>query len=58
MREKLVENILFIVAGAIVLLAVELKLIHLNEILMIVLGFIGFAALLNGAYGLYNTLSS
>ncbi|MCE5214984.1 MAG: hypothetical protein LLF83_09740 [Methanobacterium sp.] len=58
MREKIVENVLFIIAGVIVLLAVELKFIHLNEIIMIVLGFVGFAALLNGAYGLYNTLSS
>lgn len=49
------ENLLFIVAGAIVLAAVEFKLINLTEILMIVLGFIGFAALLNGVFGLYNT---
>jgi hypothetical protein len=58
MREKILENVLFIVAGVVVLLAVELKFIQLNEIIMIILGFVGFAALLNGAYGLYNTLKT
>lgn len=58
MREKIIENLLFIIAGAIVIAAVELKLINLTEIVMVILGFIGFAALLNGVYGLYNSLRS
>ncbi|MDD1774061.1 MAG: hypothetical protein LUQ24_00875 [Methanobacterium sp.] len=55
MREKLVEYILFTIAGAIVLAAVELKIVHVSEIIMIVLGFVGFVALLHGVFGLYNT---
>lgn len=51
---KKVENLIFVIVGAILLVLVEFKLIHLAEILAIILGFIGFAALLNGAFGLYN----
>lgn len=58
MREKLVEYSLFTIAGIIVLVAVELKFIHVSEILMIILGFIGFVALLHGIFGLYNTIKS
>lgn len=58
MREKLVEYSLFTIAGVIVLAAVELKFIHVSEIFMIILGFIGFVALLHGVFGLYNTLKS
>lgn len=52
--DKKVENMLFIVIGAILLIVVELKLVYLTEILLLVLGFMGFAALLNGAFGFYN----
>lgn len=51
---KKVENSIYIIIGAILIVIVELKLIHLAEILALTLGFIGFAALLKGAFGLYN----
>ncbi len=57
-KEKLVEYSLFTIAGVAVLAAVELKLIHENEILMFIIGFIGFVALLQGVFGLYNTLKT
>jgi hypothetical protein len=56
MEQKMMSNILYIVAGIIIITTIELKLIHLNELLMLVIGFIGFAALLNGIFGLYTDL--
>jgi uncharacterized membrane protein len=58
MDKKIVENVLFIIVGVILLGVVELKLINLTDILTIIVGFIGFAALLNGAFGLYNIIRS
>jgi hypothetical protein len=53
MEQKYMKNGLFIVAGLILITAVELKLLQLNELFVLIVGFIGFAALLNGAFGLY-----
>jgi len=58
MENKILENILFAVAGGLVLAAVELKLVQIPEIFLIVLSFIGFAALLQGIYGLYYFLTT
>jgi hypothetical protein len=52
MENKILENILFTLAGGLVLAAVELKLVQIPEIVLIVLSFIGFAALLHGIFGL------
>lgn len=56
--DKKLENILFIVVGAVLLVVVEFKLIHLAELLVLALGFIGFAAILNGVFGFYNMYRS
>jgi len=58
MENKILENILFTVAGGLVLAAVELKLVQIPEIFLIVLSFIGFAALLQGIYGLHYLLTT
>lgn len=58
MRNKILENSLFTLAGGLVLAAVELKLVQMPEILLIVLSFIGFAALLQGIFGLCHLLTT
>ncbi len=58
MENKILENILFTVAGGLVLAAVELKLVQIAEIFLIVLSFIGFASLLQGIFGLYYFLTT
>ncbi|WP_321423265.1 hypothetical protein [uncultured Methanobacterium sp.] len=56
MDKKIIENAIFIIVGVAILLVVELQLIQFSEIIMIILGLIGFLALVNGAFGLYNAL--
>jgi len=56
MDKKIIENVIFIIVGAAILLVVELQLIHFSEIIVIILGLVGFLALVNGAFGLYNAL--
>lgn len=51
---KIAENSIYIVVGAILMLVAEFKLVNLSEILVIIIGFVGFAALLNGVFGFYN----
>ena len=50
------KNIIFVILGGILLIIVELKLIQLNEILLLILGFIGFVAFIDGIFGLYHIL--
>ena len=56
MDQDIVKNIFFIIIGAVLLGIVELNVIQLNEIIMLVLGIIGFLALIDGIFGLYNAL--
>ncbi|WP_321423270.1 hypothetical protein [uncultured Methanobacterium sp.] len=58
MENKILENVLFTVAGGLVLAAVELKLVQIPEIFLIILSFIGFASLLQGIFGLYHFLTT
>lgn len=58
MENTILENILYVVAGGLVLAAVELKLVQIPEFFMIILSCIGFAALLQGIFGLYHALNS
>jgi hypothetical protein len=58
MENEIMESILFTAAGGLVLAAVELNLVQIPEILTLILGFIAFAALLHGIFGLYNALTS
>ena len=51
---KIAENTIYIIIGAILLLITEFKLLNLSEIITIIIGFVGFAALLNGVFGFYN----
>ena len=53
MERRILKNSLFVVAGIILLAVIELNLVNLTDLLMLIVGFIGFATLLNGAYGLY-----
>ena len=56
MEREIIKNIFFIIIGAVLIGIVELKVIQLNEIIMLVLGLIGFIALVDGIFGLYNAL--
>lgn len=56
MDKKIIENVIFIIVGVVILLVVELQLIQFSEIIVIILGLIGFLALVNGAFGLYNVI--
>lgn len=56
MNKKIIENVIFIIVGIAILLVAELQLMHLSEIIVIILGLVGFLALVNGAFGLYNVL--
>ncbi len=58
MENEILENILFVIAGGLVLVALEIKLVQIPEIFLIILSFIGFAALLQGIFGLYNVFTS
>ena len=56
LNQKILRNIILIIAGAIILGVVEFKLIQLPEILMLLLSVIGFIVLVDGIYELYKTL--
>lgn len=56
MDKKIIENVIFIIVGVVILLVVELQLMQFSEIIVIILGLVGFLALVNGAFGLYNAL--
>ena len=56
MDKKIIENVIFIIVGVVILLVVELQLIQFSEIIVIILGLIGFLALVNGVFGLYNAI--
>ncbi len=56
MNKKLVENIIFIVVGVVILVVVELPLMKFTEIITIILGLVGFLALIQGCFGLYTVL--
>jgi len=56
MNREIMKNIIFVILGGILLIIVELKLIQLNEILLLILGFIGFVAFIDGIFGLYHIL--
>jgi hypothetical protein len=56
MDKKIIENVIFIIVGVAILLVVELQLMQFSEIIVIILGLVGFLALVNGAFGLYNAL--
>jgi uncharacterized membrane protein HdeD (DUF308 family) len=49
---EIIENILFIIVGMALLIPLLLKFIELPEILMILLVFVGLAAVLNGAFNI------
>ena len=54
MDQDIAKNVLFVVIGAVLLVIVELKLYQFNEIISLVLGFIGFFGVVDGIFGLYN----
>ena len=56
MDRDIMKNIFFIIIGIVLLGIVELKVMQLTEIIMLVLGLIGFVALIDGIFGLYNAL--
>ncbi len=58
MNRDLVKNLVFIVIGAILVVIVELKLFQNNQTLMLILGLIGFVALVDGVFGLYNIIKN
>jgi len=56
MNGDITKNLVFIVVGVILIVIVELKLFHLNETITLILGLIGFVALVEGVFGLYNLI--
>jgi len=56
MVKAIVKNVCYIVIGAILLGIVYLKLMVLSELLMLLIGIVGFMVLVNGIFGLYNII--
>lgn len=56
MNREIVKNIFFIVIGAVLLGIVEFMVFQLTEIIVFIIGFVGFLALIDGIFGLYNTI--
>jgi len=56
MNQKISRDIILIVAGAIILVIGQFKLIQLPDILTLLLSLIGFIVLVDGIYELYKTL--
>jgi len=56
MNGNLIKNLGFVVVGAILVAIVELKLFHFNETITLIMGLIGFVALVEGVFGLYNLI--
>ena len=54
---KIIESILYIIVGVIILIVVEFKIIQFAELITLILGFVGFAALLNGVFGIFSALT-
>ncbi len=50
MRNKTLSNVLFIIIGILIIFILELKFVKLPELLVILLGFIGFALIINSAF--------
>lgn len=53
---QIIKNVIFIIVGAAIFLSVELQIIKLSEILTIIVGLIGFLAMIDGVFGLYKNL--
>jgi len=49
---KIIENILFIIIGTGIIIPILFKIIEIPELFMILLVFIGLAAVLNGTFNL------
>lgn len=56
MNKKLIESLLFMVVGLAMFLVVELKYLQFTELFMILMGFIGLAAVFNGIFGFYEAI--
>ena len=56
MVQDIVKNVCYIVIGAILLGIVYLKLMVLSELLMLLIGIVGFMVLVNGYIALYNLI--
>lgn len=51
MNNKLTKNILYIVVGIFIISALEFEIIDIPKFFAILLGFIGFSAVINGVFG-------
>ena len=56
MNREIIKNIIFVVIGAVLLGIVEFKVLQITEIIALIIGFIGFMVLIDGIFGLYNTI--
>ena len=56
LNEKLMQNILFIIAGIVLLIVFEFKIINTIDIVSLIGGFIGLILLLEGIYESYKII--
>ncbi len=57
MNKKMAESFLYLIIGVAIIYAVEIEILKLPELFVILLDFAAFAAILHGAFELYNIIA-